>query len=203
MVRGKNGLRKRSTDFRNPRFRFPGVARLYILLWFQQGGTMTSREFYLQRLNTEYPVTLEVLRALPQDRVNYKPDDRSPSAQQLAWTLTWELKACSDVVTQFKTNWVTLPPPAMPEMLKQFEENAKNLANHVSAMSDEAWEREAEFYYEGQLVAKHPAGKFAWLSLFDGVHHRGQLSAYLRPMGGKVPAIYGPSADAQGYGAWK
>ncbi len=164
---------------------------------------MTSREFYIQRLKTEYPVTLEVLKSLPKDRLGYKPDERSPSAQQLAWTLTYELKACSDVVTQFKTDWKMLPPPPLPEMLKAFEDNAKRLADQVSAMSDEAWERKAQFYFEGQLVSEHPAGTFLWLSLFDAIHHRGQLSAYLRPMGGKVPAIYGPSADVQGHGAWK
>jgi DinB family len=52
-------------------------------------------------------------------------------------------------------------------------------------------------------LAEHPAGTFLWLSLFDAIHHRGQLTACLRPMGGKVPAIYGPSADAQGSGAWQ
>jgi uncharacterized damage-inducible protein DinB len=37
-----------------------------------------------------------------------------------------------------------------------------------------------------------------WGLLFDAVHHRGQLSAYIRPMGGKVPSIYGPSGDDAG-----
>jgi uncharacterized damage-inducible protein DinB len=35
-----------------------------------------------------------------------------------------------------------------------------------------------------------------WLALFDAVHHRGQLTTYIRPMGGKVPSVYGPSADS-------
>ncbi len=39
---------------------------------------------------------------------------------------------------------------------------------------------------------------FVWGFLFDAIHHRGQLSTYLRPMGGKVPSIYGPSADDSG-----
>jgi uncharacterized damage-inducible protein DinB len=39
--------------------------------------------------------------------------------------------------------------------------------------------------------------QFLWFILFDAIHHRGQLSAYLRPMGGKVPSIYGPSADSK------
>ena len=61
----------------------------------------------------------------------------------------------------------------------------------------------ARHFGEGKLVAEHPAGTFVWLCLFDAIHHRGQLAAYLRPMGGKVPPIYGPSADAHGMGAWK
>lgn len=109
---------------------------------------MTSREFYVQRLKTEYPVTLEVLRALPKERLDYKPGGRSPSAQQLAWTLTWELKSCSDAVTEFKTNWNVLSPPPLPEILKAFEDNAKKLADQVSAMSDEAWERKAQSYFK-------------------------------------------------------
>ena len=41
-------------------------------------------------------------------------------------------------------------------------------------------------------------GAFVWGFLFDLIHHRGQLTTYLRPMGGKVPSIYGPSADDSG-----
>jgi uncharacterized damage-inducible protein DinB len=48
------------------------------------------------------------------------------------------------------------------------------------------------------MVSEQPVGQFLWFILFDAIHHRGQLSAYLRPMGGKVPAIYGPSADEHG-----
>ena len=61
--------------------------------------------------------------------------------------------------------------------------------------SGASWNRSAQFYYGGKLASEQPVGTFLWLILFDAIHHRGQLSAYLRPMGGKVPAIYGPSAD--------
>ena len=50
---------------------------------------------------------------------------------------------------------------------------------------------------DGKVVSEQPVGQFLWFILFDAIHHRGQLAAYLRPMGGKVPAIYGPSADAR------
>jgi uncharacterized damage-inducible protein DinB len=164
---------------------------------------VTSREFYLQRLKTESPVTLQVLKSLPKDQLSYKPDERSPSAEQLAWTLTFELKACLGVVNEGKAMWESAPPPPIAQMLQQFEKWAKELADRVSQIDDAAWEQKAGFYYEGKLVTEHPAGEFLWLSLFDAIHHRGQLAAYLRPMGGKVLAIYGPSADDNGHGAWK
>jgi uncharacterized damage-inducible protein DinB len=44
-------------------------------------------------------------------------------------------------------------------------------------------------------MMEKPIGEWLLFVLFDAIHHRGQLSAYIRPMGGKVPAIYGPSAD--------
>jgi uncharacterized damage-inducible protein DinB len=47
------------------------------------------------------------------------------------------------------------------------------------------------------VVSEQPIGQFLWFIFVDAIHHRGQLSAYLRPMGGNVPAIYGPSADSR------
>ena len=50
----------------------------------------------------------------------------------------------------------------------------------------------------GEKVAgEQPVGGFLWAFLFDAVHQRGQLTTYIRPMGGKVPTIYGPSADSR------
>ncbi|HEV2350050.1 MAG TPA: DinB family protein [Terriglobia bacterium] len=164
---------------------------------------MTSREFYLQRLKIEIPVTMQVLRSLPKDRLNYKPDDRSPSAAQLAWTLANELQSCVEAITDFKGEWKVVSPPPIEEILKKFEDGAKQLEDRVSKADEASWGHVAKFYYEGNMVSELPAGSFLWLCLFDSIHHRGQLSAYLRPMGGKVPAVYGPSADDNGYGAWQ
>jgi len=68
---------------------------------------MTLRDFYLKRAKAEFPVFLKVLRALPSD-LSYKPDERSPSAKQLVWTLTYELKALIDAVDTGKSDWETL-----------------------------------------------------------------------------------------------
>jgi uncharacterized damage-inducible protein DinB len=156
---------------------------------------MTVREFYLQRLKAEFPVFMNVLKALPKDRLDYKPAERSPSAEQLVWTITSELTACIDVVKTGQAEWKSLPAPPLEEMLEMFERWSNELMDLVSKMDDESWERTAPFYFDGKVVSEQPAGIFLWFVMFDAIHHRGQLAAYLRPMGGKVPAIYGPSAD--------
>ena len=156
---------------------------------------MTLREFYLERRRAEFPVFLKVLRALPADQMHYKPHHRSPSAEQIAWTMTWELRACLDVAKNHQTEWRSEPAPPIAEMIALFEQWSNELTERVAAMDEEAWNRVATFYVNGKVVSEQPAGTFLWFILFDAIHHRGQLTTCLRPMGSKVPAIYGPSAD--------
>jgi uncharacterized damage-inducible protein DinB len=156
---------------------------------------MTLREFYLERFRTERPVFLRVLKALPADRMDYKPHERSPSAEQLVWTMTGELQTCLEVVKENRAEWRREPAPPLAEMIALYEGRSAELAERVAAMDEEAWNRKAQFYFKGDVVSEQPAGQFLWFILFDAIHHRGQLSAYLRPMGGKVPPIYGPSGD--------
>ncbi len=156
---------------------------------------MTLREFYVQRRQAELPLFLKALKALPEDQLSYKPHDRSPSAEQLVWRLTSNLQACLGAVIENKSEWKVLPPPPLDEMLSLFERRSNELTDRVSKMDEASWNRSAQFYYGGKLASEQPVGTFLWFILFDAIHHRGQLSAYLRPMGGKVPAIYGPSAD--------
>ena len=52
-------------------------------------------------------------------------------------------------------------------------------------------------YVGGKLFKTAPLGETVLDFFLDAVHHRGQLTTYLRPMGGKVPSIYGPSGDAK------
>jgi uncharacterized damage-inducible protein DinB len=158
---------------------------------------MTSREFYLERRRTENPVFLRVVNSLPADRMDYRPHDRSPSAEQIMWTMTNELRSCVQVVTENRGEWNTDPAPPFDEMLRLFEQLLNELTDRVAQMDDASWDGVAEFFVKGKKVNEQPVGQFLWYILFDAIHHRGQLSAYLRPMGGKVPAIYGPSADSR------
>ena len=158
---------------------------------------MTLREFYLKRAKAEFPVFLTVLRALPKD-LSYKPHDRSPSAEQLAWTVTYEMKALIDVVNTGKADWENITPPGLDEMIAKYEQWSTELLEKVAALDDASQDKNAQFLYQGQVVMERPMMELIWDFMFDAIHHRGQLSAYIRPMGGKVPSIYGPSADDPG-----
>ena len=156
---------------------------------------MTLREFYLQRRTAEHPAFMRVLQALPADQAGYKPNERSPAAQQIVWTMANELQTCIDAVKTNRGQWIMDPAPSLPEMVSLFEQRSNELTELVAGMDEPGWERTAQFFFNGKLASEQPIGAFLWFIHFDAIHHRGQLTVYLRPMGAKVPAVYGPSAD--------
>jgi uncharacterized damage-inducible protein DinB len=159
---------------------------------------MSTREFFQARRQAEYPVFLRVLKALPKDQIGYKPHERSPSAAQLVWTLTSELRGCCELVETNRIDWKPTPPKSLDEMIADFERYHAKLDAGVARLDEEAWNRRGQFMVGSRVAMEQAVGDLLWLFLFDGIHHRGQLSSYLRPMGGKVPSIYGPSGDDSG-----
>ncbi|HLK18746.1 MAG TPA: DinB family protein, partial [Bryobacteraceae bacterium] len=123
---------------------------------------MTLREFFLERRRAELPVFLRVLQALPVEAAEYKPDERSPTARQIAWTLTNELQSCIDAATKFKGEWNPAPAPPLPEVVKLFEQRSNELINVVAKMDDASWNRPAQFFYNGKMVSEQPVGQFLW-----------------------------------------
>lgn len=156
---------------------------------------MDLREFYLERRRAEFPAFMRVFEALPPGQLSYRPHERSPSAAQLAWKIVGATRTCIDVAATHRAESDASPPPPLDEMRRLFAEWSEELVTRVASMGDAAWEQPARFSHKGALVLEQPAGVFLWFILFDSIHHRGQLAAYLRPMGGKVPSIYGPSGD--------
>lgn len=160
---------------------------------------MTNREFFIQRWEMEYPVFLKVFRALPPAKLDYRPHERSRSAAELVWLLACEEQAGSELIDTGQIDWQETPPSkSLDEMIRIFEAHHAALAERLKKVDDTTWERKAKFLVGGHLVMESPTSEFFWMTLFDAIHHRGQLSAYIRPMGGKVPSIYGPSADDMG-----
>ncbi len=147
----------------------------------------------LPQLKNEHKTTLRVIQAAPPDRGDYQPDPRSMTALDLAWHI-----ASADVFFMSLASETPMEGPGKrPETIRTsadvatwYEQNFSKGAEKVAALSGEQLLKEIPFHQ-----FKMTALGFLQLSLVHGVHHRGQLSAYLRPMGGKVPSIYGGSAD--------
>ena len=158
---------------------------------------MTLREFYIQRCEAEFPVFMRVLKEIPTNRLRYKSEESSPSEGQLVWTLLGELKTCLDIVNYGKAEWKSPSPPSLNGMLELYDRWSEELIERVRQMDEAAWDRKAKFLFKGKVVLEQSAGEFLWFVLFNAIHHRGQLTAYLRAMGAEVPTIYGASADKE------
>lgn len=161
---------------------------------------MTNRKFFIQRWEQEFPIFLRVFKALPAEKLDYRPHPRSRSAAELVWLLVYEERTGVELIKTGKIDWRETPPPkSLDEMIKAFEKNHAELSKRLKKVSDKAWEKKkAKLMVEGHLAFETTLAEMFWVALLDAIHHRGQLSTYIRPMGGKVPSIYGPSADDTG-----
>jgi len=160
---------------------------------------MSIPEFFAKRWEAEQGAFLKVLRALPGDQLAYRPHERSTSAGDLAWQLAEEQRGIAEIIDKAETHWETKPrPESLDEIVAAWEASTAQVREKLAGLNEESCAREAKFFMGGQPVWTETVGNMLWGYLFDMVHHRGQLSSYLRPMGGKVPSIYGPSADDSG-----
>lgn len=151
--------------------------------------------FVLADYEQERATTRKVLAAVPTGKENYSPDGRSMNALKLAWHIASAEKFFLDGVVNGKYE---AGEPGVPESIKSaadvvawYDANLPESIDAVKALSAEGLTREIDFFG----MFKAPALNYISLMLRHSIHHRGQLSAYLRPMGAKVPGIYGPSGD--------
>ena len=156
------------------------------------------REYYMQCLKAEVPTFIKVLKAVPTDQAAYKPHPRSTSAGDLVWLLAVELRDACELLERGEVNYVETPAPGVSEAVAAYEKNAAALQALVAKADDGRWDGPARLKMDGKVVWETTVGDMLFGFLFDAIHHRGQLSSYLRPMGAKVPSIYGPSADDPG-----
>jgi uncharacterized damage-inducible protein DinB len=160
---------------------------------------MSTREFFLKRWEQEQPAFGKVLRAIPEGQLGYKPHDRCTAAGALAWQLVEEQKQLSEMLDTGEVKFDLKPhPAAAADIVAEWDKATSNLRSRLSAADDAKWAGSAKLVMGEDAAWSDTLENMCWGYLFDMVHHRGQLSSYLRPMGGKVPSIYGPSADDSG-----
>ncbi len=158
---------------------------------------MSEKEMFINAWEREFQTTLKVLKAYPAHKYDLKPSEKSRTAKDLAWVFAGEEGALIDGACQGQIDFTKIPaPPAtFGEVITSYEHNHMKNVEKVKALSDSDWNSSMPMMVAPKQMGQMRRGDILWMALMDNVHHRGQLSVYMRLAGAKVPSIYGPTAD--------
>jgi uncharacterized damage-inducible protein DinB len=149
-------------------------------------------QYMIPAIEQESATTRRVLAAVADDRADYKPDEKSMSGAELAahiaGTDVWFLEGIVNGGFSKPEMPPTTPKPS--ESLVYYDAKVPGLIARLKELTGEQLAKDAKFY-----IWNHPIVTYLSFYQSHSIHHRGQLSTYLRPMGSKVPSIYGGSAD--------
>jgi uncharacterized damage-inducible protein DinB len=151
------------------------------------------RALMLDGIQREAECTKRVIAAVPDARSDYRPDPNARTAKELAWHLANSgiqfLDGIADL--KFRTGAREDKPTTSAEVVAWYDENIKRGMERVAAMTAEQLLTPVEFFGAFNL----PVVLYLAFVNNHSIHHRGELATYLRPMGSKVPSIYGGSYD--------
>jgi hypothetical protein len=167
------------------------------------GATPSPREQFLDAYEREHAITMKILRAYPPDKSELKPHPKLKNARELAYIFVQECGlGIAGLNDAFGKNASATSGPSSPPVPEKWDDVLPALeAAHASfrkvfeSFSDAELLEPIKFYGGPKTLVDYPRLQFAWFLLSDQIHHRGQLSVYLRMADGKVPSIYGPTAD--------
>jgi uncharacterized damage-inducible protein DinB len=163
-------------------------------------ATFLLQGMLLPAVKNEHALTKRVIEAIPPEvtpeKGDYRPDPCAKSALELAWHIVSAEHRFHDAVAAGEFNLTPAPRPKnlgnSADIAKWYAESFEQDFELLTKLSGEQLSKIVDFRGLFQL----PAVLFVQIGLNHTIHHRGQLSTYLRPMGGKVPAIYGESYDS-------
>ncbi len=156
---------------------------------------MNQHEVFTKFWEKELPAFREVIARIPEGST-YRPDPKARTAREIAWLIVVEHKVLVEGLERGVIEWEeSQPPESIADIVAAFDRVHPSSVPRLKALPPSRWEGDLPFTFQGKEAFRTSADDMAWSFLFDTIHHRGQLSTYLRPMGAKVPQIYGPSAD--------
>jgi uncharacterized damage-inducible protein DinB len=148
-------------------------------------------------LNAEHAVTKRVIGAVPADKADYRPDNIVRSAIDLAWHIVASETRFLDAVASGAFDFTggarpeSIRTPA--DVVDWYSERFAKGVDRLKRMTGDQLIKIIDF----RGLFQFPAVVYVQIGLNHSIHHRGQLSMYLRPIGAKVPSIYGESYDAR------
>jgi uncharacterized damage-inducible protein DinB len=151
----------------------------------------------LPSLRADHPMTKKVIAAIPAEKADYRPDGILRSAIDLAWHIVASevrfLEAVASGAFDFSGGARPESIRTPEDVVDWYSERFAKDVDRLKQMSGDQLIKIIDF----RGLFQWPAVLYVQLGLSHSIHHRGQLSTYLRPMGAKVPSIYGESYDAR------
>jgi uncharacterized damage-inducible protein DinB len=161
-----------------------------------------GKQEFLATYDEEHAKTMRVLRAYPREKLDLRPHPKAKTAHELAFVFILECglgtKVWHDEFAQGPPaggSGTPTPPEDWDELLATLQKASKDFRDLVSSASDEELHESVHFMTGPKTMAPISRKDWLWFLLHDQIHHRGQFSVYLRMADGKVPSIYGPTAD--------
>jgi uncharacterized damage-inducible protein DinB len=163
---------------------------------------LSSIESFIAQWEFEFQITLNVMRAIPEDKLDFKPHEKFFTTRKLAWHLVriediFGRGVLKDKIIIGQSMLPAEPPATVAEMIASFEKQHPEIVNGWRALDEAALRQKIPFVTsDGVMRRELPRKAYLRTTLLHHViHHRGQLALMLRLMGAKVPSIYGPSGD--------
>jgi uncharacterized damage-inducible protein DinB len=156
---------------------------------------MDEKALFTKFWTNEAKTTAKVFSRIPEGS-DYRPDPKSRTAKEIAWQIYCEERMIIDALETGRVEWKPPAAPAtMSEVVRAYEQQSASIIERWQALAPERWSGKLEFFGN-----ERPASPMAWSFLFDIVHHRGQISTYLRPMARAATSPEGGSADEREVG---
>ena len=152
------------------------------------------RAMMVDGIAREVEITKRVLAAVPDGKRDYRPDPHARTAWELAWHIADTDVQFLDAIADLKFDMAAAAraekPQTVAEVVDWYDRNMKRGADRVRALSAAQLLTPVQFF-----TFNFPAAFYLGFLNNHSIHHRGELATYLRPMGSKVPSIYGGSYD--------
>jgi uncharacterized damage-inducible protein DinB len=162
----------------------------------------TLGQLFLKELEAEAPASRKCLERIPMDLKEYKPHEKSMAMGYLTLLVAeipkwiWVMAEGGEI--DFAT-WKHIEPKTKEEVVNYFDDNMKGARKALQKVSDADMAKAFALKNKGEVVYSAPTGEFISQTINHLVHHRGQLTVYMRLNNILVPSIYGPSADEKGF----
>jgi uncharacterized damage-inducible protein DinB len=164
---------------------------------------MKLNEFLLAEFDREVERSRKALQQVPEGKYDWKPHDRSMIFGYLANMVATMPSWMAMAITKNELDIAPASGSAMKqekletsdELVKALDKSATDARNAINGTTDEFLMTPWKLLARGQVVQETPRYVMIQDTINHWAHHRGQMTVYLRLMGAKVPALYGPSAD--------